>query len=237
MYKIAIDADSLLYKACYRHQGERLNPELHYMEFMGEIAKIKSKVFDLYTYAKGDEVRPLIVFSPKTSFRNEMFPEYKSTRKPNTTEGIEALKALVKQRLPAITILVENVEADDIVNYMAREHNCLVAAIDKDVIHANPTHVFNYNKNKWISPKPPFQIERWYIKQALMGDSVDSIPGAKGIGEKKAEEIVDNLCEFNFLDVTDYFEDYYDALMNYRLVRMDQFDGERIVLWGDWLND
>ncbi len=183
-YKIAIDADSLLYKACYRHQ-EPFVAEMAYMEFMGEIAKIKSKVFDLYTYGKGDEVRPLIVFSPKKSFRNDMYPEYKAKRRPNTTEGIEELKALVTQRLSRITVLIEGIEADDIVNYMARVHGCLVAAIDKDVIHANPTHVFNYNKSKWISPKPEFQIERWYIKQALMGDSTDNIPGASGVGESR----------------------------------------------------
>ena len=229
-YKIAIDADSLLYKACYRHQNP-FHLEMAYMELMGEIAKIKSKVFDLYTYETGDEVRPLIVFSPSVSFRNAMYPEYKAKRRKNDTEGIEELKALTIQRLPSITILVEGVEADDIVNYMARAHNCLVSAIDKDVIHANPTHVFNYNKQVWVSPKPAFQIERWYLVQALWGDNTDNIKGAKNIGEVKANRIVDDMVVPEFDGIKEHFEDDYDALMNYRLVRMDQFNGEKIVLW------
>jgi len=209
------------------------------MDFIGEIAKIKSRVFDLYTYTKGDEVKPLIVFSPEKSFRNDMYPEYKANRreKENKTEGITELKALVMFRVPDICIFVEGVEADDIVNYMARAHGTLVAAIDKDVIHANPTHVFNYNKQVWISPKPQYQIERWYLLQALWGDYTDNIKGAKGVGEKTAIKIVDALTEPKFEDIIEHFEDYYDALMNYRLVRMDQFDGERIKLWGDWLDD
>jgi len=210
-----------------------------YMDFMGEIAKIKSRVFDLYTYEKGDEVKPLIVLSPKTSFRNEMYPEYKANRKEkeNNIEGIGQLKDLIMDRLSKLVIYVEGVEADDIVNYMARAHGTLVAAIDKDVIHANPTHVFNYNKQQWISPKPQFQIERWYLIQALWGDYTDNIKGAKGVGEKTAIKIVDALTEPKFEDIVDNFKDYYEALMNYRLVRMDQFDGTRIKLWGDWVNE
>ena len=227
---ISIDADSLLYKSCYRHQ-EPFNLELAYMELMGEVAKIKTKVFDLFPYEKGDEVIPIIVFSPKISFRNEMYPEYKGTRKKASIEGIGELKQLTRDRLGDLVLYVEGVEADDIVNYMARTHNTLVAAIDKDVINANPTSCLNYNKQTWSTPKPQFQIEKWYLIQALMGDAEDNIKGAKGIGKTKATKIVEEMIVPEFAGIVEYYSDYYEALMNYRLVRMDQFDGTRMQLW------
>ena len=31
---------------------------------------------------------------------------------------------------------------------------------------------------------------RWFYKQVLMGDRVDNIPGLKGVGDKKADKIL-----------------------------------------------
>ena len=155
IYNIAIDADSLIYKACYRHQMHHttktpytkeeilasFNLELAYFEFCQEVGKIRSAPFSgtnpILTYEKGDDVQVKIVLSPRKSFRQDIFPEYKANRskKPSTVVGIKDLKILVLKRLKDWTILIPNVEADDIVNYYAREHGYMVSAIDKDVIN------------------------------------------------------------------------------------------------------
>ena len=76
IYNIAIDSDSIAYKACYRHMNEAkndVNLELAYYEFCGEIAKICDNVFTqgcecgknfkgIVEYEKGDLVNFLIVF-------------------------------------------------------------------------------------------------------------------------------------------------------------------------------
>jgi hypothetical protein len=259
-YNIAIDADSLVYKACHRSQdkdGTNFDIENAYFEFCGEIAKIKSELFSrglddnigLYRYERGDEVNAVICLSPRKSFRNDISPSgvmfrenkkgelvdcgYKANRKPNKVQGIRELKKLILQRIPDICRIHPKAEADDYVNWLAREHNYLVAAIDKDVINANPTYCFDYNSRTWNTPRSQQQIEQWYLKQTLMGDSTDNIQGAVGVGAKTANTIID--IELNGQATLDDLEQYFDSRVelevNHMLVRMDRFDGERILPW------
>lgn len=274
-YNIAIDADSIVYKSCYRHMNEQkddVNLELAYMEFCGEIAKICDNVFiqesrdgdvfkGIVTYEKGDMVNPLIVMSPSKSFRNEISPSginfgvkkdgslkdlgYKANRVTGawSVPRIKDLKRLILERLGrnGDIVYLDNLtgdphgkpEADDVVNYFARVHKYFVAAIDKDVINANPTHTFDYNNKKWEMPRNEHQVEQWYLMQTLMGDSTDNVQGAKGVGAKTAQNIVygehDGNCTYN--DIIQYFDSELDCLINHTLVRMDCFDGEKIIPW------
>lgn len=276
VYNIAIDADSLAYKACYRHMNEEkteTNIELAYMEFCGEIAKIVDNVFSqkcscgkefkgILEYVKGDLVKPLIVMSPRKSFRNEISPSgvrfgvysrgarkgepkdlgYKANRDPDawSVPGIRDLKRLVLQRLKDVVYL-DNLtggakgkpEADDVVNYFARVHNYFVAAIDKDVINANPTYTYDYNERKWNLPRTQIQVEQWYLIQTLMGDATDNVQGAPNIGEKKARSIVlgENGNTASYQDIIQYFDSPTDCLINHTLVRMDMYDGGKITPW------
>lgn len=226
-YKIAIDADSLVSKSLHRYSD---NMEMAYYNFCAEVGKIQSAIFlGLHTYEKGDTVEIKIILSPRTNFRYDIYPEYKAKRPPRSDERVELMK-LILSRLKNVTEVHKNVEADDVVIKYAKE-GWLVAAIDKDVINACPTCCYNYNKYQWSEQSPDFIIEKWYLIQALMGDSVDNIKGAKGIGEKGAYKIVEEMDFPNFANIIQYFESYEEALMNMRLVRMDQWNGEEVILW------
>lgn len=258
-YKIAIDADSIVYKSCSRHNssdGTECDLEKAYFEFCGEIAKICSDVFTrgidgnigIVKYEKGDSVVPLIVLSPKKSFRNQISPSgvkfrinklgnkvdmgYKANRKPSKITGINELKIMIYKRLGNMVALYKQAgaEADDVVNWLAREHGYLVAAIDKDVINANPTYCYNYNDREWNSPRTQEQIEQWYLVQTLMGDTTDNVEGAPGIGEKGARDIIYGKLggKATFNDILPYFNSRFDAALNHMLVRMDRFDGTKI---------
>lgn len=234
---IAIDADSIAYKACYRHQTEDgCDIELAYFEFCQEIGKIRSAPFTgnepLFVYEKGDSVDIVICFSPKKTFRNEIYPEYKANRKTSNIVGVTELTKLVATRLKQWIMIVKNQEADDIVNYLARTKNYLVAAIDKDVINANPTHTYNYNTFKWNQPNSQWKIDQWYLYQTLLGDNTDNIKGAKGIGKVKAQEIIDNGADC-LDDIEPYFKNRTDLMINHWLVRMDQFNGIKEVLYDE----
>lgn len=279
IYNLAIDADSIVYKAAYRNQiltkidegtnKERtvvsIDLEMAYFNFISRITRINDAVYKLHERQKGDDVNFLIVMSPRKSFRNEMSPSgvtfdddgkdmgYKANRKPSDIVGISDLKRLILSRLENV-VYTKNLigdpkgkpEADDVVNYFARVHSYMVAAIDKDVINANPTHTYNYNKYEWVIPHAEHEIERWYLKQALMGDSTDNVHGGKkltpeqcerfsvrassGIGKVTAEKIVNHEDVESFSDITEFFKDDYDALLNFWLVRMDMYDGDKINL-------
>ena len=243
---IAIDADSLIYKACHRHQNP-LNIELAYYELCQEIGKICGSVVSgrdhPHEYDIDTRINFKIVFSPKKSFRNKISPAggfnekgkalgYKANRKPPTIEGISELKKLVMARMPDKAMFVPGVEADDVVIYLAKHKNWMVAAIDKDVISACPTHCYNYNKYTWDAPKSELDIEMWYLWQTLVGDSTDNVEGAKGIGKSTADKIIGELDFPDFESIVDYFPSRTDAVVNHMLVRMDQWTEENgLVLW------
>ncbi len=236
--KIAIDADSLVYKACYRHQIEGgVNIEQAYLEFGFEIGKIKSAVFRLIKYAKGDVVIPIIILSPKKTFRHDLSSEYKMNRPTGETiHGIKQLKLMIMHRLDN-AVVHSNIEADDVCIWYAKNKNYLVAAIDKDVINACPTSCYNYNVRRWEPPHMPYEIEEWYAKQALMGDSTDGIKGAEGIGVERAQAWVNRFVgePFSWSEYTDLFGGESLAIMAMNLVRMDRLhkiDGKLVhVPW------
>ncbi len=236
--KIAIDADSLVYKACYRHQTESgVNIEQAYGEFFYEIGKIKSAVFRLIKYQKGDKVVPIIVLSPKKTFRHDLDSEYKANRPTGETiHGIKQLKLMIMHRLDNAEVHPK-MEADDVVIWYARNKEYLVSAIDKDVIHACPTSCYNYNVRRWENPHMPYEIEEWYTRQALMGDATDGIKGAQNVGEERSQAWVDRFIgePFSWSQYVDLFGDESLAIMAMNLVRMDRLhliDGKLVhVPW------
>ena len=237
---IAIDADSLIFKACYRHQNRDntgVDIEKAWMEFCYEIGKIRSAVFRIIQYSKDIKIRPTIILSPKKTFRNDLSEDYKSNRGPVSIHGIKQLKLMCMHRMGEWAKVVPNIEADDVCIYYAQHHNFLVSAIDKDVINACPTSCYNYNKREWSQPHMGWEIEKWYAKQALMGDSTDGVKGAEGVGPERSEAWVNKFVgePFSWSQFVDMFGDESLALVAMNLVRMDRLhkiDGKLIhVPW------
>ena len=227
LYKIAIDADSVVSKSLHRQPDDL---EKAYYEFCSSIGVIKGAIFHgMHEYEKGDKVEMKIILTPRTNFRYDIFPDYKNKRLPRSESRIALMKMILERLKPWVEIH-KGVEADDVVIYYAKQ-GWMVSAIDKDVINACPTFCYDYNKYEWNQPKSEMQIESWYLMQALMGDSTDCIPGAKGIGEIGAFKIVNEMSWKSFAGIIEYFPSYEDALLSMRLVRMDQWNGKEVILW------
>lgn len=242
VYNLVVDADSLLYQCCYRHQfdfdfGYKETPikmcrlELAYMDFVGAIYAMKSKIYGQFDLQKADSIEFEIVFSPKHTFRHDLTSTYKANRKGTDIVGIPELKILVESRLGATEIPL--MEADDIVITRAYEkENVIIACIDKDIFTHSPVYCFNYSKWEWITPSSEEEIEQRYWVQAIMGDSIDGIKGAKGIGIKGAEKLVYDIMEpLTYEKYVSLFETEDDAILSMRLVRLDQFKTGELVLW------
>ena len=238
--RVAIDSDSLVYKSCYRHQTPTgCNMEQAFLEFGYEIGKIKSAVFRLLPYKKGDKVVPIIVLSPKKTFRNDLSPDYKAKRPKQEQQpihGIKALKIMIMDRLNNAEVH-KGIEADDVVIWYAKNKEYLVSAIDKDVINACPTSCYNFNTRKWEQPHMPYEIEQWYTKQALMGDSTDGVSGAEGVGPVGAEKFVSKFVgePYSWGQFVDLFGDEHLAKQAMNLVRMDRLHciDDKLV-WKPW---
>jgi DNA polymerase I len=157
-----------------------------------------------------------------TSFREERYPEYKSTREKLDNElqadfdrALERIRAMLDAfRIPLIT--VPGYEADDVIGTLAirgaeRGFQSVIVSGDKDfyqligpgVALLNPgrggaaaveeTWVDELNASERLGV-PPSQVVDYL---SLVGDTSDNIPGVKGIGEKGAQKL---LAEYGNLD-------------------------------------
>lgn len=174
-----------------------------------------------------------MTISPKKTFRNRIFPEYKIKRAERSKEKSEALHAFMSMYEDK-TVWHEDFEADDIVVYFMHRGS-KVLAIDKDIKGVATREVFDYKQKKIQKPKTIIEAEEFTVYQSMMGDSTDGIPGAKDIGKAKAlRKILDGIDIFEWVQLYDSIE---QAELMMQLVRMDQIDEEiKLKLWRveDW---
>jgi len=153
-----------------------------------------------------------VVFDlPGPTFRDELFKEYKAQRPPMPEElaiQLPMVRRLCEaMRLPMVAR--EGYEADDVIGTLSRQAaerglEVFIVTADKDMLQlvrdlvpgGGRIRVFNPGKGDLLADEkkveelvgvPP---ERVTDVMALMGDSIDNIPGAKGIGEKGARELI-----------------------------------------------
>ena len=153
-----------------------------------------------------------VVFDlPGPTFRDELFKEYKAQRPPMPEELAIQLpmvrRLCAAMRLPMVAR--EGYEADDVIGTLSRQAaerglEVFIVTADKDMLQlvrdlvpgGGRIRVFNPGKGDLLADEkkveelvgvPP---ERVTDVMALMGDSIDNIPGAKGIGEKGARELI-----------------------------------------------
>jgi DNA polymerase-1 len=151
-----------------------------------------------------------IVFDPPgATFRDKLFEKYKAQRQPMPDEmrvQLPFVRRLCEaMRLPILE--VKGYEADDVIGTMAvkaGKHNLevLIISNDKDMMQlvgknvrtlrtgsggAKGDIIVDEKRVEEILGVPPDKVVDY---MALLGDTIDNIPGAKGIGEKGAAELI-----------------------------------------------
>lgn len=135
-----------------------------------------------------------------TSFRNELYGEYKAQREPPPPE-LEAQFPRCRQVAEALgvaTFIDSRYEADDIVATLASQHGAaghraVVVSSDKDLAQLVDERTELYDFAREMRYDPEAVRERFGVRPeqipdylGLAGDSVDNIPGVKGVGKKTA---------------------------------------------------
>ncbi|MFH1573900.1 MAG: DNA polymerase, partial [Acidobacteriota bacterium] len=138
--------------------------------------------------------------------RHQQFEQYKATRKPMPDDLVVQIPYVLRVcdalRVPAIT--VPGYEADDVIGTLARNAVALgITAIlvtsDKDMLQLVSDNVLVLDtakkENLWINSQSVVEklgVEPHQVPDllALWGDASDNIPGAPGIGEKGAKELI-----------------------------------------------
>ncbi|MDP6943414.1 MAG: DNA polymerase I [Myxococcota bacterium] len=139
------------------------------------------------------------------SFRNDLYPAYKANRPP-APEDLVPQFPVVREvtrafNIPALEL--ENFEADDIIATLATRAldqgvETVVVTSDKDLMQlvvAERCSVLDTMKDARYDPEGVREKMGVYPHQivdflALLGDSVDNIPGVPGIGKKTAATLL-----------------------------------------------
>lgn len=148
----------------------------------------------------------------RKTFRNELYAEYKGTRKETPIE-LRPQFAILKDMLTSMGIKCieqEGIEADDIIGTITR-----LSGIENYIITGDrdSLQLINDTTKVWLTQKGITDIKEVNLNniqelysltpeqvieyKALAGDSSDNIPGIPGIGEKTA---INLLSEFKDVD-------------------------------------
>src|SRR5436309_7477905 len=138
------------------------------------------------------------------TFRSEKYEDYKANRRPMPEDLASQLpwirRVLEAYRIPILELA--GYEADDVLGSLSCRaaeagYDVVLVSADKDLMQLVEPRVALYHtgRNKLYGPQevtedfgvPP---EKVADVLALMGDSIDNIPGVPGIGEKGAKALI-----------------------------------------------
>jgi len=158
-------------------------------------------VQQLLARATDDQVAVAFDESLTTSFRNELYPDYKRNRETPPPELIDQIAACrqITEALGVRTLASPTYEADDLIGTLARSAREPVTIVtsDKDLaqlLGADDT-LWDYARDVRYDAAaiearfgvPPIRIPDYL---ALVGDAVDNIPGVPGVGAKTAAALL-----------------------------------------------
>lgn len=184
--KLLIDGDPIVYRIGFASQKKdkdtglvTADPESHALH--------SCKIF-INNILKDTEASAYKVYlTGKDNFRFKIRKDYKENRK-GTEKPVhyQVIREYLQSKYQAQVI--NGMEADDALA-LAQTDNTAIATIDKDLLMVAGRH-YNYVKQTWQTVTAEEGI-RFFYKQMLTGDRVDNITGIRGIGDKKADKILD----------------------------------------------
>src|SRR5581483_12058950 len=142
--------------------------------------------------------------SSKPTFREEQFADYKANR-TEMPEDLGPQIGYIRRLLEAMRIPIlefDGFEADDVIGAIARRVeetlDVVIVSSDKDMLQLVDERVSMFNPVKedvWYDPATTEEFMGVKPGQvadllALKGDAIDNIPGAPGIGDKGAKDLI-----------------------------------------------
>ncbi len=211
-----IDAMSHIFRAFFAPMGMRAEPLRNSSGQPTQAVFVFTSMLRKLLHDEKPHYIAAVFDSPEKTFRHESFEAYKANRAEMPDDLATQLPYIVRVceglRIPILRM--PGFEADDIIgtlSYKAAEKNlkAVIVSNDKDMCQlVRDPHIVCMRQNsqniKRKVPVPPVEWcdEAWVEQKfgvppnkiiellGLMGDSIDNIPGAPGIGEKGALQII-----------------------------------------------
>jgi DNA polymerase-1 len=207
-----VDGYALIYRAFFAMIGRPLRTARG--ENTSAVWGVANFLHRMFTQHRPDYVA--WVHDAGTSFREDVFPDYKATREKLDEElqedfdrSVERIEELLDAfRVPLVA--VEGYEADDVIGTLAERTvaagmQAVIVSGDKDFYQLIGPGVALLNpgrrgpaavEEQWVDLSnaaerlgvPPEQVVDFL---ALVGDSSDNVPGVRGVGEKTARLLLE----------------------------------------------
>lgn len=223
--KLLIDADYFFYRAAAAAEEEHdYNVDLTVI--VGNFKEARSIIkHEFQKLAERFDTRDfLLTFTDTKNFRKDIEPTYKGNRVKRKPCGYARLKAWGMETYPSV--MKPGLEADDVLGILSTNgsvENFVVVSPDKDM---EQLPIRLYNLKDEFTQTPEGAVRKLY-EQALTGDNTDGYGGCRGVGPKKAAQLL------NAADPSDYWkvvikayeeaeQTYEDALKTIRLARILQ---------------
>lgn len=206
---VIIDGNSILNRAFYalpiltNKNGEYCNAIYGFCNILTKIITTEKPNYMAICFDAG-----------KRTFRNDIYEDYKGTRKNMPVELADQLAPL-KAILKAMNIFIVEqmgVEADDLIGSIAKRFNIptVILSGDRDLLQLIDSSTEVHLTKKGVTEVDvmtestlqekmglkPYQIVEL---KALMGDASDNIPGVAGVGEKTALNLIQTYSDIDNL--------------------------------------
>ena len=220
-----VDGSSFVYRAYFQSMNQDM--KYNYRSDGLPTGAIRLFATKIYQFIKEGAVGIMpthlaIVFDKsEVTFRNDLFPEYKATRK-EAPDDLKPQFPLMRETVRAFSLVPVDkagFEADDLIATYASQArdagaDVLIISSDKDLMQMVGPRVGFYDFESGAKGKPGYRPERRIDEagvieyfgvppnkvidvQALIGDASDNVPGVPGIGVKTAAALIQ---EFGDLD-------------------------------------
>jgi DNA polymerase-1 len=171
-----------------------------FMNFIANIGKDFQTTYLIFALdSKGD------------TFRNKIYPKYKAHRPDVPQDLLVQLPVVIEfiEKMGFASASKTGFEADDIIASLATKAkqqslNVRIVSYDKDLYQLIDENIFMFDPIKKTEITSAICFEKYGVYphqfvdyQSLLGDSVDNIPGVKGIGAKTAMSLIQ---QFNTIE-------------------------------------
>lgn len=200
-----VDGSSYIFRAYHRLppltniRGEPVGAVYGYTTMLWKLAS------ELHT-ADGPTHMAVILDASSHTFRNELYDQYKAHRPP-APEDLVPQFPMIRDATRAFSIPcieTEGLEADDIIGCytkaaLSEGWHVTIVSSDKDLMQLIEPGVDLYDTMNNRRLGRDYVIEKFGVPPeklgdvlALMGDSVDNVPGIPGIGPKTASQLIND---------------------------------------------
>ncbi len=215
---LLIDGHSLAYRAYFAMANNKSEPlsVTHpdgRVELTGAAFAFTNMLLKVWREQKPDYIA--VAFDVGRTFRDDIYSEYKATR-DKAPEDLEAQIKRIQQIVRALQIPIftaEGYEADDVLGTLAHRASSegmevIIVTGDRDALQlVSPAVKVLTSRQRFedtllydeaaVQQALGIRPDQMVDYKALVGDASDNIPGVRGIGEKTAQQL---LQQFGTLD-------------------------------------